>query len=139
MGRGLPCRTAGKSIIDDKKCESADKPRNQKKNNLEGTPGYQNKLIFIHCKLLVKASGATFMFIGKFGYMFSPGQCWPCLSFSALRHGLKSLFLLLWTKAQAYCCDMNLCGGWVGKQGLNGSRQLLSQLRTMPLNSKVIS
>ena len=37
----------------------------------------------------------------KLGNKFLPGQFWPCLSFSALRHGLKSKFLILWTKAQA--------------------------------------
>ena len=68
---------------------------------LEGTPGYKHKLILIDSQWLVKTNGATFIFIEKLGNKSLPGQFWPCLSFSALRHGRKSWFLSLWTKAQA--------------------------------------
>ena len=67
----------------------------------KGTPGYRNKLILFDSQWLVKTDGATFIFRGKLGHKFLPGQFWPCLSFSALRHGRKSWFLILWTKAQA--------------------------------------
>ena len=71
----------------------------------EGTPGYKNKLILIDCQWLVKTNGATFIFIEKLDNKFLPGQFLAlplfCLSFSAIRHGPKSWFLILRTKAQA--------------------------------------
>ena len=69
--------------------------------DIKETPGYKNKLIFIDCQWLVKTDDATFIFIEKLGNTFLPGQFWPCLSFSDLRHGPKSWFLVLCTKAQA--------------------------------------
>ena len=68
---------------------------------IKATPGYKNKFILIDSQWLVKTNGATFIFIEKLGNKFLPGQFWPCLSFSVLRHGPKSWFLILWTKAQA--------------------------------------
>ena len=66
------------------------KNREYGRKNVKGAPVYENKLIFIYCRLLEKTNGATLMFIGKLGNKFLIGQFWSCLSFSALRHGLKS-------------------------------------------------
>ena len=108
--------------------------------DFKGTPGYKNKLIFIDCQWLLNTSGSTSIFIKKWGNKFLPGQFWPCLSFVALRHGPKYLFLILWTKTQPlYFCDMKLCDDGIGRQVLNGTRQLLSQLRIMYFNSKIIT
>ena len=105
----------------------------------KGTPGYRNKLILIHSQWLVSTNGATFIFIGKLGNKFLPVQFWPSLSSSALRHGPKSWFLILWTKAHAsLLLWYKLCGDGVVRYGLNGSHQLLSKLRIMHLNSKII-
>ena len=89
-------------------------------------------------------NGAPFIFIEKLGNEVLPGQFWPCLSFASLSvpsgMALSPDFLSCGPKLRPlYCCDMNLCGDGVGRQGLNGFRQLLSQLRIMHFNSKIIS
>ena len=50
----------------------------------KGTPGYKNKLILNDYQWLVKTNGATFIFIGKLGNKFLPGQFRPCLFFASL-------------------------------------------------------
>ena len=70
-------------------------------NCVDKTPGYKNKLILIDGLWLVKMDGAAFIFIGQLSNTFLPGQFWPCLCFSALRHGLSPDFLISWTKAEA--------------------------------------
>ena len=68
---------------------------------LKGPQVIKKNEIFIDSQWLMKANGATFIFIEKLGNKFLPGQFWACLSFSALRHGTKSWFMIFWTKAQA--------------------------------------
>ena len=65
--------------------------------------------------MICKTNGANFIFLKKFGEKCLPGQ-------------LKPL----------YCCDMKLCGDWVGIYGLNGYYQLQSQLRIMQFNLKKV-
>ena len=51
---------------------------------VKGTPGYENKLLFIDYHWLVKTNGATFIFERKLCNKFLRGQYWPCLSFASL-------------------------------------------------------
>ena len=111
---------------------------------IKGTPGYENKLIFIDSQLLLKTKGATFNFMEKLGNRFLPGQFWPCLSFASLSvpSGMAQSpdFWSCGPQLRPlYCCDLKLCCGGVGRWGLIGSLQLLSQLKIMHLNSKIIS
>ena len=75
------------------------------KRSFKITPGYKNKLILIDCQWLVKTNGANFSLHREIRWQIF---AWPVLalllfwlSFSALRFGPKSWFLILWTKAQA--------------------------------------
>ena len=65
--------------------------------SIKGTRAFKNNLIFIDIQWLVKTNGAAFIFIVKSGNKFLINQFWPCLSFSAIKHGPKSWFLILWT------------------------------------------
>ena len=74
----------------------------------------------IDCKWLVKLNGATFIFIGKLGNKFLPGQFWPCLSFASLSvssgMALSPDFWSCGPKLRhLYCCDLKLWGDGVGK------------------------
>ena len=65
-------------------------------------------------------NGDTFMFVGKVGDKFLPGQFWPCLSFASLSvpsgMALSPDFLSCGPKlGPLYCCDMNLFGDVVGR------------------------
>ena len=113
-------------------------------DSIKGTLGYENKLFIIDSQWLMKTNGATFIFTGKLGNEFLRGQFWNCLSFASLSvpsgMALSPDFLSCWPKLRPlYCCDMKLCDDGVWRYGLNGSRQLLSQLRIMHFNSKIIS
>ena len=110
---------------------------------LKGTPGY-DKLNFIDCQWLVKTNGATFIFIEKLGNTFLLGLVWPCPFFASLSvpsgMALSPDFLCCGPKLRPLCCcNLNLCGDGVRRWGLNVFHQLLSQLRILPFNSKIIS
>ena len=82
--------------------------------NDKWTPGYKNKFILIDSQWLVKTNGATFIFIGKLGNKFLPGQFWLCLSFASLSvtSGLAPSpdFWSCEPKLRhLYCFDMKLC------------------------------
>ena len=114
------------------------------KIHIKENPGNKYKLIFIHCQWLVKTNGVTSIFIEKLGNTFLPGQFWPCLCFASLSvpsgMGQSPDFSSCGPKLRPlYCCDMKLCGDGVGRQDLNRSRQLLSQLRLKHFNSKITS
>ena len=110
---------------------------------IKGTPGCKNKLILIDSQLFGKTNGVTFIFIEKLGDTFLPDQFWQCLSFASLSVPSSMAFSPdFWscepTLKPLYCCDMKLCGDWVGIYGLNGYYQLQSQLRIMQFNSKKV-
>ena len=64
----------------------------------------------------MKTNGATFLIMEELGKTFLPGQFWPGLSFSALRHGPSPDFLSCGPKLRSlYCCDMNFSGDEVGR------------------------
>ena len=112
-------------------------------NILKGTPGYKYKSIYIHSQWFLKMNGATFICVEILGKHFGPGQCWSCLwcaslsvpSGMAIRPDFWSCGPLL---RPLYCCDKKLCSDGVGRSGLKGFHQLLSQLRIMHFNSKII-
>ena len=112
-------------------------------NPIKGTPGYKNKYIFIDCQWLVKTNGAAFIFIGKLGNKFLPGQFWPCLSsaYPSVPSGI-AISPDFWScgpkHRPLYCCDMKLWSDGVRRWGLNGSRQLRSKLRIIHFNWKII-
>ena len=85
--------------------------------NFRGTPGYENKFIFIDCQSLVKTNGATLIFIGELGNKKKlPGQFRPCLSFSASGMTLSPDFFSCGPKLRHLnCCKMPLFGDGVGR------------------------
>ena len=93
----------------------------------------------------MKRNGATSRCIQKLGNTFLPGPFWPCLSIASLSvpsgMALSPNFVFSGPKLRPlYFSDIKLCGGGggVGK-GINGSHPLLSQLRIMHFNSKLIN
>ena len=106
---------------------------------LEGTPGYKTSQFSLivnywkHMVLLLTLQGnsVTIFFLASFGRasLSVPSYISQSPDFSSFGPKLRPL----------YCCDTNLCGDRVGRWGLNGSPQLLSQLRIMHFNSKIIN
>ena len=91
--------------------------------------------------MISENNGSTLIFIEKLGNKFLPGQFWPCLYFASLSvpSGLALSSDFLSCGPNLYCCDMKLRGDMPGKYSFYGIHQLLSQLRVMHFNPKIIS